>query len=73
MQTFSVFPSMIWYNKYIIYTKKAQLRASFVAVCRLYQKTSVRTKDVENKLLATCLKVGLFVITHFANSLSSAL
>ena len=37
----------------------------------LVYHVSVRTREVENRLLATCLKEGLLVILHIANSKSS--
>ena len=59
-------------NIYVV-TKKALKRALIVVrFVLLVYHVSVRTREVENRLFATCLKEGLFVILHNANSKSSA-
>ena len=55
-------------NIYVV-TKKALKRALIVVrFVLLVYHVSVRTREVENRLLATCLKEGLFVILHIASS-----
>ena len=58
-------------NIYVV-TKKALKRALIVVrFVLLVYHVSVITREVENKLFATCLKEGLLVILHNANSKSS--
>ena len=55
-------------NIYVV-TKKDLKRALIVVrFVLLVYHVSVRTREVENRLFATCLKEGLFVIQHIANS-----
>ena len=58
------------YNKYICSNKKGSKKSlNCMRFVLLVYHVSVRTREVENRLLATCLKEGLFVILHIANSL----
>ena len=61
------------YNKYICSNKKGSKKSlNCMRFVLLVYHVSVRTREVENRLFATCLKEGLFVILHNANSKSSA-